>query len=458
MKQSSKEPSFIWIVGTISLAFVVAQVDVTIVNIALPQIAKTYKADVSTLQWIIDAYTVAFAALMLTAGSLSDLIGSKRIFQLGIFVFAIASMGCGLAWGSLSIIVFRIIQGIGAAMMIPSSLALLNQSFSHDNKKRTHAVAIWTAAGAVALAVGPVCGGLLIKLSNWRFIFFVNAPLCAAGILLSIRLENCKKRAKKGFDIIGQITWTVALAALIAIIIEWKNLGFTSPLIWGGLIISIGMFALFLRTERKIIHPMLPLTLFDSSHFNVLLLMGAIFNNAYYGTVFILSLYLQNVLHYPPLKAGLAFLPLTLGFLVSNLLSGKMISKYGMRPPILIGLFTFIAGFIGLMLAGSNTPYWRLCIPFFIIPAGMGLAVPAMTNGILASVDTEISGTASAVLNTTRQAGGAIGVAVFGAIAVGGAKSVVHALSVCSGLSIAMTIAVTILIFKYLQHDSLIKN
>jgi len=453
MKQPNKPPGFIWIVGTISLAFVVAQLDVTIVNIALPEIARSFKADVSTLQWIIDAYTVAFAALMLTSGNVSDLIGSKRIFQIGIFVFALASMGCGLAWSSYSIIGFRIIQGIGAAMMIPSSLALLNQSFLHDYKTRTHAVAIWTAAGTIALAVGPVCGGLLIKFTNWRFIFFVNAPLCLAAILLSLRLENYQKQVQRKFDIIGQITWTATLTALIAIIIEWKSLGFTSPLIWGGLIVNIAMFAWFLWTERKIAYPMLPLSLFNSGHFNVLLLLGAVFNSAYYGTVFILSLYLQNVLHYQPLKAGLAFLPLTLGFFISNLVSGKIISAYGIRLPILIGLFTFSVGFAGLMLTGASTPYWQLCLPFFIIPAGMGLAVPAMTNGILDSVKKDMSGTASAVFNTIRQAAGAIGVAIFGSIAVGGTNAVVHAITLCSGGCILITLTATALIFKYLKHQ-----
>jgi DHA2 family methylenomycin A resistance protein-like MFS transporter len=443
---------FGWIVGTVSLAFVIAQIDVTIVNIALPQFQSSFHADVTMLQWVIDAYTIAFAALMLAAGSLSDLIGSRKIFQLGILIFFMGSVGCGIAWSAYSIIGFRVIQGLGSAMMIPSSLALLNQSFSHDKDARVRAVALWTAAGSVALAVGPVCGGLLIKLSNWRFIFFVNIPLCVAAFLMSFRLDSFRTGAKKSIDAVGQITWAFALTALIAIIIEYKRLGISSVWIWLGVAFTLLAFFLFLKVESTTKKPMLPLSLFKSSHFNVLLLLGGVINNVYYGTFFILSLYLQNVLKFPPLKAGFAFFPLTFGLLVTNLISGKFIGRYGPRPPILLGLFTSIAGFCALMFASTNTPYWLLSVPFFIIPAGIGLAVPAMTNGILASVNKEMSGTASAVLITIRQAAGAIGVATYGAIAGETSKSIVHGLTICSAISIVLCFAVFLLVIKYLNR------
>lgn len=197
---------------------------------------------------------------------------------------------------------------------------------------------------------------------------------------------------------------------------------------------------------------MLPLHLFDSPTFNVLLLLGAVLNGAYYGTVFTLSLYLQNVLHYSSLNAGLAFLPLTLGFVISNLLSGRIINRYGIRRPILVGLVMFALGFAGLFIAKENTPYWQLFLPFLIIPMGMGLAVPAMTTGILASVDKSLSGTASAALNTVRQAAGAIGVAIFGAIGVGGSTAILHSISASASITIGSTLAVIALIFKHLKN------
>lgn len=456
LSQTSNPPNhtipFGWIVGITSLAFVVAQLDVSIVNIALPPIAKTYQASMSTLQWVIDAYTLAFAVLMLSAGNLSDLLGAKRIFQLGICIFGIASIGCGFAGSAAVLIGFRVLQGVGAATMIPSSLAILNQAFAHDPTKRVRAIGLWTAAGSAAIAAGPIVGGLLIEISNWRYIFFVNVPLCLAGFLFSFRLIQSKISVNKGFDIAGQITWMLSITALIAVIIEWPNYGFNHPIIFGGLFLSAAMLIAFLIIEKKVKHPMLPLHLFDSPTFNVLLLLGAVLNGAYYGTVFTLSLYLQNVLHYSSLNAGLAFLPLTVGFVISNLLSGRIINRYGIRRPILIGLIMFAIGFAGLFIAKENTPYWQLFLPFLIIPMGMGLAVPAMTTGILASVDKSLSGTASAALNTVRQAAGAIGVAIFGAIGVGGSTAILHSISISSSITIGSTLTIIALIFRHLKN------
>jgi DHA2 family methylenomycin A resistance protein-like MFS transporter len=445
--------SFMFIVGTTSMAFVVSQLDVSIVNIALPQISRSFAADISELQWIVDAYTIAFAVLMLSAGGMSDLLGSKRLFQFGLLLFGIASVGCGLAWNPISLILFRVMQGIGAAAMIPSSLSILNQSFAHEPVQRGRAVAMWTAAGGVSIAAGPILGGLLIHISNWRMIFFVNAPLCLAGILLSIRLIESERHPDKGFDIPGQLTWMLALTALIGAIIEWHHLGLAHPLIYGGLIFSAVMLFVFLWIEKKAQSPILPLDLFKSSTFNTLILLGITFNGAYYGTVFVLSLYLQDVLHYSSLAAGMAFLPLTTGFIISNLISGKLMAKYGTRMPILTGLVLAVIGFTGLLIAQEHTPYWQLFIPFIIIPMGMGLAVPAMTTGILASVTKTRSGTASAVLNTTRQAAGAMGVAVFGAMANGNAAAIVHAITVSGLISAGGLVGVTLLILRYLKKS-----
>jgi DHA2 family methylenomycin A resistance protein-like MFS transporter len=447
-----KALSFGFIVGTASLAFVVSQLDVSIVNIALPQISKSFSAGVSSLQWMVDAYTIAFAVLMLSAGGMSDLLGSKRLFQLGLLVFGTASMGCGISWSPISLIAFRVLQGMGSAIMIPSSLSILNQSFSHEPKNRARAVALWTAAGGVSIAAGPILGGLLIHISNWRMIFFVNLPLCLIGIICSFRLMSNGRQTRRGFDLPGQFTWMLALTALIAAIIEWHHLGLKHPLIYGGLIFSFCMLGLFFWIEKKAKSPILPLDLFRTSNFNFLVGLGMLLNGAYYGTIFILSLYLQQVLHYSSLAAGMAFLPLTAGFIISNLISGRVIAKYGIRVPILTGVAVFVAGFIMLLIAKAGTPYWQLFIPFITIPLGMGLAVPAMTTGILATVDKTRSGIASAVLNTTRQAAGALGVAVFGAMANGGSSAIVHAITVSAIVSVASLLIYGVLIFKYLKR------
>jgi len=279
----------------------------------------------------------------------------------------------------------------------------------------------------------------------------VNVPICIIGILLSIKLTESEKHENKGFDIPGQFTWMLALTALIAAIIELHHLGFNNPIIYGALIFSAIMFIIFLQIERKAKAPILPLDLFKSPVFNVLVLQGIVLNATYYGTVFVLSLYLQNVLHYPSLTAGLAFLPLTAGFIISNLISGRLMAKYGTRVPIITGLSIGAIGYAGLLIAHAHTPYWQLFFPFIIIPLGMGLAVPAMTTGILSTVAKTRSGTASAVLNTTRQAAGAMGVAVFGAMTNGGPEAIVHAITVSSLISTAGIICILLLIYRYLK-------
>ena len=444
--------SFAFIVGTTSLAFVVSQLDVSIVNVALPEIGRSFAARISTLQWVVDAYTIAFAVFMLSAGGMGDLLGAKRLFQLGLLVFTLASAGCGFAWSPLALVIFRVIQGMGSAIMIPSSLSLLNRDFAHDPDQRAHAVALWTAAGGVSIAAGPVLGGLLLHVASWRWIFFVNLPIGALGLLCSIRLRESGKSENRGWDVPGQLLWMLALTTFIAGIIEWHETGVPREYIYGGLAFSVVMLALFLVREKRAVSPILPLNLFASRKFNLLIGLGMILNGSYYGSVFVISLYLQNVLHYSGLQAGLAFLPLTGSFIVSNLLSSTLIRKYGIRVPIRTGLVLSTAGFALLVLAGKDTPYWALLPAFFGLPLGMGTAVPAMTTGILATVDRNRSGIASAVLNTTRQAAGAVGVAVFGAMAVGGPEAIVRAVRESALISAGCLFVYFVVIFRCLKN------
>jgi DHA2 family methylenomycin A resistance protein-like MFS transporter len=443
---------FGFIVATTSLAFVVSQLDVSIVNVALPEIGKSFAARISTLQWVVDAYTIAFAVFMLSAGGMGDLLGAKRLFQLGLLVFTLASAGCGIAWNAAALVGFRVIQGMGSAIMIPSSLSILNHSFADDLDQRAHAVALWTAAGGVSIAAGPVLGGLLLHFASWRWIFFVNLPVGVLGLLLSIRLKESGTSEHRGFDIPGQGLWMLALTTLIAAIIEWHEAAIPREYIYGSLGFSFVMLVLFLAREKRAVSPILPLNLFASRNFNLLIGLGMILNGSYYGLVFVLSLYLQNVLHYPGLQAGLAFLPLTGSFIISNLVSSRLIRKYGIRVPIRTGLLISAVGFALLLLAGRDTPYWVLLPAFFGLPLGMGTAVPAMTTGVLATVDRNRSGIASAVLNTTRQAAGAVGVAVFGAMTVGGADAIVRAVTESALISAGCLFVYFLVIFRTLKN------
>jgi DHA2 family methylenomycin A resistance protein-like MFS transporter len=457
-------PTLARIVATVSIGFVVTQLDVTIVNIALAQIGSDLRANVTGLQWIVDAYTLAFAVLMLSAGVLGDRFGARRLFAFGLGLFAAASLACGLAFDASTLIAARAVQGIGAAAMLPNSLALLNQACGHDPKLRARAVGLWTAAGAVAIAAGPVIGGLLIAAFGWRAIFLVNLPICALGLFATFAWVPASRSASpssrdvahdvahdraasRGIDPSGQILAIVALTAFTGAVIEWRPLGFMHPLVGGSFVLALIAAAAFLVSERRAHAPMLPLALFGNRTFSAAVLFGICVNLTYYGVVFVLSLYLQHARGETALQAGLAFLPLTGGFLISNVASGWVVGRLGVRVPMIAGAITAALGYGLLHFADAASPLWTLLVPFLLIPSGMGLAVPAMTTAVLASVDAKRAGTASAVLNTARQAGGAVGVALFGALAsAAAAASATGAAHIVSGLKASTLISACLLL------------
>ncbi|MFM0752423.1 MFS transporter [Paraburkholderia strydomiana] len=448
------------VLATVSVGFVVTQLDVTIVNIALPEIGANLHANVAGLQWVVDAYTLAFAVLMLSAGALGDRFGARRLYAAGIVLFALASLACGVASGAPMLVAARALQGIGAAAMLPNSLALLNQSYGHDPKLRARAVGLWTAAGAISIAAGPVAGGLLIAAFGWRSIFLVNLPICAAGFLATLLWVPRPEAAvpatahpetagpetapptPRGIDLSGQTLAIVALTAFVAAVIEWRPLGLSHPLVAGGFVLAALAGGAFVAVEARASAPMLPLSLFAGRSFSAAVLFGICVNMTYYGMVFVLSLYLQRVRGYTALRAGLAFLPLTGGFLISNVASGWVVGRFGVRVPMIAGAITAGLGYGLLHLVDASTPLIGLLLPFLLIPSGMGLAVPAMTTAVLASAQASRAGTASAVLNTARQAGGAVGVAAFGALASGAAAT-----QIVSGMQAATAISVGLLGF-----------
>ena len=459
-------PAISRIVATVSVGFVVTQLDVTIVNIALAKIGGDLHADVTGLQWIVDAYALAFSVLMLSAGVLGDRLGARRMYAVGIVIFALASLACGLAFDATMLVAARALQGIGAAAMLPNSLALLNQACGHDPKLRARAVGLWTAAGAVSIAAGPVIGGLLIAGFGWRSIFLVNLPICAAGLFATFAWVprpdatavpnttvpgNAQSTAQaapqpRSVDLPGQLLAIIALTAFTGAVIEGRPLGLSHPLVAGGFILAVIAVIAFVTVEARVATPMLPLSLFRKRTFSAAVLFGICVNLTYYGMVFVLSLYLQHVRGYTPLEAGLALLPLTGGFLASNVLSGWVVGRYGVRVPMICGALTAALGYGLLHLVGATTPLIGLLVPFLLIPSGMGLAVPAMTTAVLASVERQRAGTASAVLNTARQAGGAVGVAAFGALVSGaGAAHIVFGMQVATAISTGLLLAALVL-------------
>ncbi|WP_114811944.1 MFS transporter [Paraburkholderia kururiensis] len=462
-------PTLARIVATVSVGFVVTQLDVTIVNIALARLGTDLHADVAGLQWVVDAYTLVFAVLMLSAGVLGDRFGARRLYAAGIAIFALASLACGLATNAATLVAARALQGAGAAAMLPNSLALLNHACGHERTLRARAVGLWTAAGSISIAAGPVVGGMLIAAFDWRSIFLVNLPICAAGLVatfawlpkplpaplsrpLSAPLPKqptarqmlasnpAAATVARGVDLRGQLLAVVALTAFTGAVIEWRPLGFAHPAVAGGFVLAVVAALAFVRVEARAAAPMLPIALFRNRTFSAAVLFGVCVNLTYYGTVFVLGLYLQRVRGDTALQAGLAFLPLTGGFLLSNIASGWVVAHYGSRVPMILGAMIASLGYGLLHFVDGATPLAAVLVPFLLIPSGMGLAVPAMTTAVLASVEPARAGTASAVLNTARQAGGAAGVAAFGALAGGS-----EAAHIVSGLHVETAVSVVLL-------------
>ncbi len=448
LHSNRSDHSIPWIIAASSLAFTVIQLDVTIVNVALSKIGQDLGATVAELQWVVDAYTLGFAALLLSAGTACDLIGSKRHFAAGFIGFAIASLACGLAPGPSFLNLTRAIQGIGAAVLVPSSLAILNHACAHDRRLRARAIGIWTAAGGISIAAGPVVGGFLLTAFGWRSIFLVNLPVCAVGLGLTLRCvppTQPDKGKERSFDLAGQALAIIALGALIASVIEARPLGLLHPVVIAGALLAIGAGIAFVVVEARTPAPMLPLHLFRVHGFTPAMVFGVLVNCTYYGIIFVLSLYLQKALGYSTVNAGLAFLPLTGTFIISNIASGWLGGRFGSRAPMILGGIIGAVGYGLLLRLDSRSTFLDMLPAFALIPGGMGLAVPAMTAAILSSVEPARSGTASALLNAARQVGGAIGVAAFGAsVGEAGAEQIISGLNLTAWIATCLLVLATL--------------
>jgi MFS transporter, DHA2 family, methylenomycin A resistance protein len=401
----------------VCLGCVVVLLDISIVNVALRPIATGLGARLSDLQWIVDAYTVAFASFLLTAGTAGDRFGNREVFAGGFLVFTIASIVCGAATNLAALIAARVLQGIGAALIIPCSLTLVNHAYDNPGQ-RAKAFGWWAGSGGAAAAAGPVIGGLLINGFGWRSIFYVNVPIGLMALFLTYRyIRREQPRPGQSIDWAGQLVSLFALAALTTVLIEGANWGWGSSGILTLSAAFIVLSLLFVAIEQKQSQPMLPLTLFRSSQFSVSTLLGLLLSFSFYGLIFTLSLYFQQARHYTPLETGFAFLPVTGLLTVMNIFSGKLGAARGMRFPTVTGFILGGIGFLWLAFAsGSTTTYSGLLFPLLCVGAGVPLILPPLTTVVLASVDRPQVGLASATLNTGRQIGAAAGVAVLGSL------------------------------------------
>jgi DHA2 family methylenomycin A resistance protein-like MFS transporter len=429
-----------------SLGFVLVILDVTVVNVALERIRVSLETDVTGLQWVVNAYTLVFASLLLTAGALSDRFGAKRMFVSGFALFTAASLACGLAGGITVLIAGRVAQGVGAALCVPASLALLSASFP-DAAARARAVSVWAGVGGLALAAGPVVGGVMVDRLGWPSIFFLNLPLGLIGLWLTLAYAPSGSRTPdRGMDLAGQMLAIAALGGLTFGFVESGEFGWTHPLVVAGFSIFAVAGAWFVRTEARSPDPMLPLSLFRAQAVGPACLVGLLTNFAYYGLLFVLSLFFQVAKGYSPLVTGLAFLPMTALVTVTSLTAGALTARFGPRLPMVLGQGLAAAGYFALAGTNAETSYALIVGPFVAAGVGVALTVPSMTAAVLANVGKQRTGIASGALNAARQTGGVIGVGVFGSLVAGPGHLLagMHLALILAGVALAIGCLVSI--------------
>jgi DHA2 family methylenomycin A resistance protein-like MFS transporter len=402
--------------AAMSLGYGVVQLDVTIVNTALSAIGNSLGGGVSELQWVVSAYTIAFASLILTAGALGDRLGAKRVFMAGFALFTAASLACTLAPNAAILIAARAVQGLGAAILVPNSLALLNHAYP-DEKDRGRAIGMWAAGASLALTAGPLAGGALITLVGWRSIFLVNLPIGLGGFWLTWRFASeTPVSPRRELDLAGQAAAIAALGALAGALIQGGRLGWTNVFVLAGFCAATLCAALFVVQERRVAQPMLPLSLFANRLFAMTSLVGLLVNVAFYGLIFVLSLYFQEINDYSPFQTGLAFLPIMGVVLPVNLIAPRLAERIGAIATIVLGAVITATACLALLFIRQGTPYPAMLAQLLALGGGLGLLVPPLTSTLLGSVDKARSGIAAGVLNSTRQTGSVIGVALFGSL------------------------------------------
>jgi EmrB/QacA subfamily drug resistance transporter len=405
-----------WTLAAVAFGLFMIMLDNTVVNVALPSIAADLQIGLSELEWIVTGYALTFASLMLTGGKLADLLGRRLIFIVGLAIFTLSSLVCGLAGSGELLIGARVVQGAGAALMNPATLSIIAATF--PPRQRGTAIGIWAGTSAMALAIGPLVGGLLTEHISWSWIFFVNVPIGVIAIAASLLLipESKDESAEQRLDLPGLLTSGIGLFALTYGLIEANTYGWTSSRILGAFAVAVGMLVAFVLLETRQRLPMLDLSLFRNGTFagaNLAVLLVAL---AMFGVFFFVSLYLQGVLGYTAVETGAAFLPLTILIMVTAPIAGKASDRFGSRWLMTVGMILIAIQLFYFSRLGVEESYWNL-LPAMIL-GGFGIAM-VMTPSAAAAVralPVDKAGVGSAVLNAFRQVGGSMGIAVIGAI------------------------------------------
>ena len=407
------------ILGICCLSLLIVGLDSTIVNVALPSIRKDLNASVSGLQWVIDAYTLVLASLLMLSGSTADRVGRKRVFQTGLVVFSLGSLLCGVAPTLELLVAFRVLQAIGGSMLNPVAMSIIRNVFT-DARERAVAIGMWGAVFGLSMALGPVLGGALVDSIGWRSVFFVNVPIGAVAFVLTAALvPESRAEHPRRLDPVGQVLVIGALASLTYAIIEAPRAGWTSPGILALFAFSLVSFVTLVLYELRRREPLVEMRFFRSAPFSGASTIAICAFAALGGFLFLNTLYLQGVRHLSPFHAGLYLLPMAVMVLVCAPISGRIVSRRGARIPLVISPCAMIVSALMLTRLTPTTAPVYLLVAYFLFGIGSGLVNPPITNTAVSGMPGSQAGVAAAIASTSRSVGLTLGVAVIGAIAGG---------------------------------------